>query len=51
VILLNTNHPVYGDGDRTRKLETSLAPELAYLLGSDDAASVYQRMLDLLEVL
>ena len=38
-------------GDRARKFELSLALELAYLLDSSDAASVYEQMVGFIEVM
>jgi hypothetical protein len=51
VIVFNTGHPAYASGDRVRKFEMSLALELAYLLGSTDAETVYAEMVSFLEVL
>ena len=50
-IIFNTAHAAHLAGDRQTKYQLSLALELAYLLESTDAAGVYARMLNFLEVL
>jgi Histidine kinase-, DNA gyrase B-, and HSP90-like ATPase len=50
-IVFNTAHPMHASSDRPGKYEMSLALELAYLLDSSDAASVYEQMMSFLEAL
>lgn len=50
-IIFNTTHPAHRVGDRQAKHQLSLALELAYLLGPDDPAGVYERMLSFIEAL
>jgi hypothetical protein len=50
-IVFNTGHLAYATGDRARKFELALALELAYLLDSSDAASVYEQMMTFVEVM
>lgn len=50
-IIFNTAHAAHVAGDRQTKYQLSLALELAYLLESTDAAGVYARMLNFIEVL
>jgi hypothetical protein len=50
-IIFNTGHPAHMQGDPARKYSVSLALELAYLHGNDDAAGVYEQMVSFLEVL
>jgi hypothetical protein len=50
-IIFNTGHPAHATGDRARKLEMSLALELAYLLDNSSASALYERMLEFLNAL
>jgi hypothetical protein len=48
-VLINRDHPAHKGPDGARRVSTSVALEVAYLLGSDDgSAGVYDRMLAIL---
>jgi hypothetical protein len=50
-IVFNVSHGAHAAGDRHLKYQLSLTLELAYLLGSNDAEAVYNRMVAFIEAM
>lgn len=48
-VVINLDHPIYGDGNLAARVEICLALELSYLTGRDDGAEgMYEQMMSLM---